>query len=269
MLRQAWLFGAFLLICGCGGAAHDRYFAKDRQANGLVIILPGIEGESSLNHDIRQDLLQAGVKAAMPIYHWGRPVPLAGLLLNQVDFIGNRIEASKISDMIKRYQDEHPGRPVHLVGHSGSGGMAVFAAEGLPDGRKVDGIILLSASIASSYDLTKALQHSRHGIVNFYNTSDVALLGLGTTIVGNVDGWRGPSAGLIGFDTPSPSSHEDKQQAYARLYQVRVQSYMTGEGSAHAGSTGISFVWLYVSPWISAGSWPASEQQASVGSSRE
>ena len=43
------------------------------------------------------------------------------------------------------------------------------------------------------------MQQSQEGIVNFYNEKDVALLGIGTTILGNVDGGRGPSAGRVGL----------------------------------------------------------------------
>jgi pimeloyl-ACP methyl ester carboxylesterase len=257
--RLACLLG-IVLLAGCGIATNDRFSTPDRQANGLVVILPGIEGESYLNHAIRQGLMDAGIRDSMPIYCWGRPVPLAGVLLNQVDFLGNRIEASKISQMIVKYQDENPGKPVYLVGHSGGGGIAVFAAEGMPEGRQVDGLVLLSASIGSGYDLTKALSHCRCGIVNYYNKDDIALLGVGTTIVGNVDGSRGLAAGLIGFDKPnSYDSPSDDKQAHknARLYQVRVESYMIGDSDAHTGVADESFVRRYVAPWVRGGSWPA------------
>lgn len=246
---------------GCGGAAQDEYTAEDRKANGLVIILPGIEGESGYNHDIRQGLAAAGMETAMPIWRWGRPIPLAGLLLNQIDFIGNRFEASKISDMIVRYQDDHPGKPVYLIGHSGGGGVAVFAAEGLPEGRQVNGLVLLSASISSGYDLTKALQRTRQGIVNFRNPNDIALLGIGTTLVGNVDGGRGPSAGLVGFSRPSPRDRVEKLQAYSRLHQIEIDGLIGDGGNAHGSATRSDFVTSYVAPWLMAGNWPAKPEE--------
>ena len=106
--------------------------------------------------------------------------------------------------MIGDYQDNHPGRPVYVVGHSGGGGVAVFTAESLPDGRKIDGLVLLSASISKGYDLHKALANCRRGIINYYSSRDVGLLGVGTTLMGNVDGGHGPSAGLKGFDNAFP-----------------------------------------------------------------
>lgn len=256
---KSWFMICLAGLSAAGAAGCTRtdttYVTEARRNNGLVIILPGIEGESPFNHDIRRGLVDAGVLKAMPIYKWGRPVPVAGLLLNQVDVIGNRIEADRIAKMIVQYQDCYPGRPVYLVGHSGGGGIAVFTAESLPPGRTVQGLILLSASISPGYNLTKALSHTDKGIVNFYNETDVAVLGLGTTLVGNVDRMPGPSAGLAGFKTPDDSAPPEKCAAYQRLYQVSVSSLKTID-EPHSASTRASFVRRYVAPWISTAGWP-------------
>lgn len=232
---------------GCVGSQNAMYMTEERLANGLVVILPGIEGESKLNRNIRRGLASAGVGKAMPIYHWGRPIPGVGMLLNQMDFVGNRLAGVRIARMIEQYQDEHPDEPVYLVGHSGGGGIAVFAAEAMKEGRKVDGLVLLSASIWAGYDLSKALNGTRQGIVNFYNRSDVGLLAIGTTVTSNVDGMRGPSAGLKGFT-----------REYPRLHQVPI----TGGGNPHRAATRPSYVRSYVAPWVQASNWPASRTLA-------
>jgi len=208
-------------LSGCADGNID-FTTPQRMNGGLVIILPGIEGESWMNRDVRRGLDRAGVAGAMPIYHWGRPLPIAGPLINQMDFLGNRLQGTKIAQMIVQYQDNHPGMPVYLVGHSGGGGVAVFAAESMPEGRQVDGLVLLSASISSAYDLTKALAHARNGIVNFYSKADVGLLIVGTMLAGNVDGTHGPAAGAIGFDMPNSSASPDRRKAYERLLRARL-----------------------------------------------
>jgi len=235
---------AALAAEGCNPASvfphNDRYLTEQRKANGLVVILPGIEGVSEYNQDIRRGLISGGVNRALPIYSWGRPVPLAGPLINQMDFVGNRLAGTRISRMILSYQEQYPGRPVVLVGHSGGGGVAVFAAEAMPEGHQVDALVLLSPSISADYDLSKALAHCRNGIINFYNPQDKALLGVGTTIVGNVDGGHGPSAGLKGFTRNPPG-----------LQQIRVTGAMTGyDTNAHTATTGINFVARYVAPRV-------------------
>ncbi len=235
----AVLLAGLLSAGGCG--ADTSYMNDERLDRGLVVILPGIEGRSPLNADIRRGLDAAGIDTAMPIYAWGAPVPGIGMVINQTNFLGNRLAGANIAQFVTEYQDQHPGKPVYLVGHSGGGGVAVFAAEAMPPGRQIDGLVLLSASISANYDLTDALAKVRNGIVNFYNSDDVALLSVGTTIMGNVDGARGASAGLEGFTSSFP-----------RLYEGRVN----GSGDPHASTTRAAFVASRVAPWIRAKTWP-------------
>ena len=241
------LLASAALAAGCG-VTNDKYLTPERLDCGLVVILPGIEGEGTFSHRIRTGLLRAGVSSALPIYSWGRPIPLAGPLLNQMDVIGNRLAAAGIARFIMDYQDNHPDRPVYLIGHSGGGGVAVFAAEALPEDRKIDGVILLSASLSKIYDLSKALKRCRQGIANFYSDRDVGLLGFGTTFFGNVDGIRGPSAGLTGFDKKP-----------AGLYEIpwRREMSSTGNHGGHADSTQPRFIRAYVADWVLASNWPA------------
>ena len=248
-LGPAVLLAASLLAAGGCDAGNKEFVTEDRLDSGLVIILPGIEGESELNRNVRSGLLAGGVYRGMPIHSWGRPVPIAGVLINQVDFLGNRLAGVAVANMVKNYQDSHPGRPVHIVGHSGGGGVAVFAAEALPEDRKIDGLVLLSASISSAYDLTKAASRCKSGIVNFYNPDDAALLGVGTIVVGTVDGTHGPSAGLLGFDRAGKKGHEN-------VYQVKLSGAEAG-GDPHASATRPGFVAANVAPWVLAPAWPA------------
>jgi|GEM_PF-433944 len=244
------LLVAAVLVAGGCGASNQEFMTEDRKANGLVIILPGIEGESGFNHDIRRGLVAAGVRRAMPIYSWGRPVPIAGPILNQVDVLGNRAAGRRIAQMIEAYQDTYPGRPVHLIGHSGGGGVAVFAAEAMGPGRSVTGCILLSASISRGYDLSLALSKCDRGIVNFYSRQDVGLLVIGTSLLSNVDGVKGPAAGNSGFT-----------RSWPRLYQVELGPALSA-GDAHSAATKASFVAAYVAPWVTAGAWPAGSSYA-------
>jgi pimeloyl-ACP methyl ester carboxylesterase len=248
----AAILGAVLPVMGC--ADNAEYLTEDRLNNGLVIILPGIEGHSQLNENIRSGLVAGGVYRAMPIHPWGRPLPLVGPLITQVDFLGNRLAGIGIAKIVTDYQDKHPDRPVYIVGHSGGGGVAVFTAEAMPEGRQIDGLILLSASISSAYDLKKALSHCRNGIVSFYNKGDSTLLGLGTIVVGTVDGTHGPSAGLIGFDAFDKPGYES-------LYQVK----MVGVSEdSHTTSTQAGFVANFVTPWVLSDSWPVGSTDAYV-----
>ena len=262
------LLATAVLAGGC--ADNQEFVTEDRLENGLVIVLPGIEGVSEYNRNIRRGIEAAGIYRALPIVSWGRPIPLIGVLANQIDFIGNRLAGINVARMVKQYQDNHPGKPVYIVGHSGGGGVAVFAAQALPEGRKLQGLVLLSASISSAYDLTKALNRCENGIVCFYNKGDGALLGVGTIVLGNVDGTHGPAAGLIGFDWPSDRARDEKKRAYRKLYQVHLGPEMLyGDEGAHSAATNPHFVSLYVAPWLMAQTWPPMDAQTYVGAEGE
>jgi hypothetical protein len=142
----------------------------------------------------------------------------------------------------------------------------MFALESLgkmPGSRQVTGAALLSASISGNYDLTAALRQSQEGIVNFHNDKDVALLGIGTTILGNVDGGRAASAGRAGFQLPPAGAGDEKLAAYKRLFQVRITRDMIDDASApHVASTSRPFVAAYVAEWIMDRGWPPPRQLA-------
>ncbi|HHH76283.1 MAG TPA: hypothetical protein ENL03_04595 [Phycisphaerae bacterium] len=229
-----------ILASAAGCVDNKPYMTEELRSKGLVVILPGIEGVSRYNRNIRSGLIKGGLKRAMLIQRWGH-LPGIGALLNQMDVAGNRMEGVRIARQIMDYQNQYPGRSVWIVGHSGGAGVAVFTAEALPNGRKIDGLILLAASIHKEYNLTKALSHCQVGIVNFYNPGDKAMLQIGTTLVGNVDGRRGPSAGLEGFTVIKPLA-----TAGGSLRQVRV----TGGLDPHGRATDPSYVSANVVPYL-------------------
>lgn len=254
-LTAVVVLAGMLAAAGCSGTSPSRFNTPDRLERGLVLLLPGIEGEGLFSYAVRQGLDSAGVNEGLSIYNWGWPIPLAGPVLNQVDFMRARRVAAKISKEIAKYHRDHPGKPVHLVGHSGGGAIAVFAAEALAAGHTVDGIILLSPSLSAGYNLRKALAKSRKGIVHFWSPGDIFLLVLGTSVFGNIDGVHGPAAGATGFTNTGNS-----RGPFKKLYQRKWSQAMISSGhlGGHAGTTGGRFVQAWVAPWIKRDHWPVS-----------
>ena len=259
-----WLFvSLFVLIGLSGGCAMQSGTGISTHGDsdkGLVIILPGIQGNGAINEDIRQGLIGAGIQCAVEIRQWGFLIPGVKLLVNQVNVPGNRAAGKKIAEQIAAYQSRHPDRPVYLIGHSGGGGIGVFALEHLariPGAKPITGAVLLSASLCCDYDLTTALGQSREGIVNFYNDKDVGLLGIGTTLLGNVDGGRSPSAGRTGFKLPGEADSPARRSAYAKLYQVLVtQDMIYHRLDPHVATTSRPFIAAHVAEWIMDQNWP-------------
>lgn len=254
-----------LLLVGAAGcanqaAADHKYMTHERLQNGLVIILPGIEGRGVLSQAVRTGLVDANINQGLRYYDWGWPVPVAGLVLNQMDTNRARKQAAKLALIIQEYQGQYPGRPVHMVGHSGGAAVAVFAAEQLPEGSVIDGVIMLRPSLSVGYDLSKALNHTCKGIVNFWSPADVALLMVGTTVFGNLDGVHGPAGGAMGFIRPSDSSKAELLHQFA----WSMDQILTGNLGGHFTVAASSFVKEWVAPWIQVRDWPAESQQPTL-----
>jgi pimeloyl-ACP methyl ester carboxylesterase len=246
------------LLSGCGGLLPNQVSSGSDPKAGLAVVVPGIEGEMLFDQQIRDGLRQANVPSSITIYHWGWPVPLLGMAMNQTDLIGNRINGDRLAKFVAAYQQKHPDAPIYIIGRSAGAALAVFAAESFPKyapyNAKVEGIILLSASLSADYNLITALSHCRKGIVCFYNTDDIAILEMSTAVWGNIDGGHGSSAGRTGFASPSLKGRDAQ---YDRLYQVHVTPDMVDEFlDPHFANSTDAFVRVHVSPWLKGNAWP-------------
>ncbi len=183
--------------------------------------------------------LRAGAPAsAVEIYDWTTGLP--PLLLVHLRYLDrNRHQAEIVASKIVAYQDQYPGRPVHLIGHSAGAGIALMAVEALPEGRQVSSITLLAAAVSPRYDLRPALARTERGIWNYSSLGDVAFLMAATTVCGTVDGVHGPAAGAIGFRLPRDATPGEQalyaQKLHERPYQLRMLADLNWGG--HFGGT--------------------------------
>ncbi len=243
-------FGLVVLLttvagCGAGGLVMNRQHLD----KGLVIILPGVEGRSLSNASISLSLCGEQIPLAVQVYDWTAPL---GPLFNQCAYSRNRETAAVLAQYIVDYRREHPTGRVFLIGHSGGTAIAAWAAEALPPGDRVNGIIMLASSLSPGYDLTAALRRAEMGIVSFYSHHDSALLGAGTTLFGTMDRRNGESAGKVGFNGGSGS-----YSAAAKLFQIPWSPEMakTGYIGCHFSCCAGGFIASYVAPLTTADRW--------------
>jgi len=240
---------AGLSMAGCG--ARISVMNKGYTDRGLVIVLPGIDGRTGHNERACKAIGSGATGMSVELFDWTMPLcPLT----NQRDEGRNRRMARGLADRIAAYRTSHPGRPVFLVGHSGGTAVAVWAAEALPDGQQIAGIVLLASSLSPGYDLSKALRRTRGGIVSFRSERDSALLGAGTTLFGTMDGKHTEAAGKVGFTVPKSDQAGD---AYDGLSEIRWNPAMakTGHDGSHFGCLATRFVSSYVAPFVSTRQW--------------
>lgn len=216
-----------------------------------MIILPGIEGKSPLNANIARGLAQGGVPSAIEIFDWTFAWG-ASWLVNLADESRNRHRAAEVAKRIVAYQKQYPGRPVHLIGHSGGGGVAVFALEALPSDRPVTSALLLAPALSPDYDLRRALRRTKCGLWNFYSSQDFGFLKMGTTIFGTIDREHGSAAGAVGFREPSGLGQEGGKLYRTRLHQVRYSDRMarSGNSGGHTGWASRQFVQEWLAPLL-------------------
>lgn len=243
------------VLCGLSAAAGCRVPHKthtsDRYVYGMVLVLPGIEGRSVWNRNIAVGLDEGGVSSAIEVYDWTSGMP-GGYVYNLANLDRNRAQARKVADRILAHRRRYPGSPVHLVGHSGGGGIAVLTLEALPPGRQIDQAILLAPALSPDYDLTLALRRTRRGLCNFYSTRDVGFLKVGTSLFGPIDRNYGVSAGAVGFKVPEGLNESDRQLYDSRLRQVRWNPQLkeVGASGSHTGWASRKFAREYLAPLI-------------------
>src|SRR5262249_40951919 len=156
-LKGLWslLFGLAYPIGGWWFGKLPRLRTEDRLQDGLLLILPGIEGRSTLNFEIARGLEEGGLPMAIEI-HDGT-TGCWPLFLYHVRHSGRvRRRAARIAAKIRAYKDQFAGRPVFLVGQSGGGGLAPMVLECLPLNCQVTAALLLGPAISRRYDLSRA-----------------------------------------------------------------------------------------------------------------
>lgn len=252
--RWLWAAGvcAVCLLVACAGChLPQRVRSGDRYVHGIVFVLPGIEGRSIWNRNIALGLDEGGVSSAIEIHDWTAGVP-GGFVYNLANLQRNRRQAERLAERILDYRARYPGSPVHVIGHSGGGGIAVLALEALPPGRQIDMVILLAPALSLDYGLSTALRRTRYGICNFYSTRDVGLLKVGTKLFGPIDRKRGVSAGAVGFRSPEGLNDTDRALYKSRLRQVRWHLRMkeSGADGTHLGWASRRFAREYLAPLI-------------------
>jgi pimeloyl-ACP methyl ester carboxylesterase len=202
-----WCLATFC-VAPFGGFLPDRFFqilSEDRLDRGLVLILPGIEGRGFLNMAILHGLVDGDLQYAIEVFDWTTGNKFLTLYHLRAWRRNLRV-AQQLAERIVKYENEYPGRPVWIVGHSGGGAMALLTAKALPENHRLTGLILLAAAISPRFDISQILGKVECGIWNFHSWLDCVFVGIGTTLFGTVDGWHMPSAGMLGF-LPMPNAN--------------------------------------------------------------
>jgi hypothetical protein len=226
------------------------YLTPERLDAGLVVSLDGVGGYNWLPRWLRRGLCAGGVPAAIVIYNWSLG-PLGMWATDLFVSRRNRDRAAFLADRIAAYRARWPGRPVTLIGHSAGGGIAAWTLEALGAACPVDRAMLLAPALSPAYNLAAALEGVRKRLYVTYSHLDVALMGLGTSLLGTIDRRHGPSAGLVGFRLPQGLT-DDQRAAYAKVRQLkwRPRSILDGHWGDHTGCTTPTYARRVLAPIV-------------------
>ena len=211
-----------------------------------VLILPGIGGSPIGLSDTQS--LRSQIEREMPdvsaqVWDWTaieRTISIKKLD-NLTNYARNRHRASVLARDIECWTRRHPGSPLYLLAQSGGAGIALFACEELPPDITLEGIILVSGGVSTTYDLAHALDHTRLGIFNYYSPRDVRVLRDLTTRHGTMDRVKGPAIGYTGFDAE-----------HFKLFQLAWDPSMSSLGNRGGHCSGLrpEFVRQYFFPLL-------------------
>lgn len=238
---------AATLMAGAAGCTHVNYTRMSRYEEGLVVCLSGAGGMMGETERLREGLNAGGVTRAIEVFEWSA----GGVLEDQTAVEANRRKAGHLARRIEEYKRSYGGRPVHLVGVSAGTGLVVWALEDLGEGCEVTGAVLISSSLNTKYDLTKALTKVSDHLYSFNSVADT-VLSLGVTWAGTVDRGGGIAGGLVGFSPPDDSSDETRALYKAKLREISwwPGDVVLGHIGDHLGATNPAYVKAKIAPVV-------------------
>lgn len=249
--RDLSMFGLVALeatlavFAGCFQPAPPQ---PEQFSRGVVLLLPGVECTTHSMAGIYQGLGEAGYGGAIDLDIWGyRPF---GTFRNLPAYELNRQRAARMAAKLVDYRREHPAAPLSIIGYSGGGAMALFVAEALPEGCRLDRVVLLGGAVSPTYDLSASLSRCERGVVNFYSQRDWFMGGWGTETFGTMDRQKTQTAGRCGFRTV-----EGELLSAPGLEQIawRPEWKALGHGGGHSGWLAREWVRQVLAPMVLAG----------------
>lgn len=184
--------------------------------------------------EVHDGLRRAGYKGAIINYRWS---PTFNPALDQT--VGRpiaRLKGAELGKDISRYLAQYPENEVNIICLSAGTGVGVWACESVEGPASIHSLIMLGSSLASNYDMGKALEHISGGVYVYHSTTDMILQGPVRTF-GTIDGQLDvDSAGLVGL--------RPRGQPCAKIKNVRWQPKYEEYGwtGSHTDATSEPFV---------------------------
>jgi hypothetical protein len=249
---SALFAGAGLLAStGCTVTMPDR---AQRMPRGYVYYLDGAGGGQPWSNwagGVRSGLLEAGYDGAGEMFTWETGLGVAADQVASNEY--KRGKAVELARKIAAYRQKFPSAPITLLGLSAGTAIAVFTLEALPPDDSVDNVILLSGSLSSYHDLTRALAHVQRKVYVFTSQRD-AVLQVMLPLGGTADRGSGTTEtiGVEGVKQPAGATAETRRLYAAKIVEVpwNAEFAAYGHQGGHTDSVKGPFVERFVAPLV-------------------
>ena len=241
----ALLIAVTVLVGGCAKSAPSVVYASVAPPRAYHLHLPGIGGYRRIDKNMLIGLEEGGLNADVQEYDWTMGNPgLASLLGVQ----RHTVESARVAKLITNAVAAHHGAARDDELSQRRGGDRGVGVEQCPDNVQIDDLLMLSPALSPDYDLSKALKHIRGHLYVIYSDYDVAVLGVGTSLFGTMDGEKVEAAGKVGFTRPAGADAAE----YAKLEQVPFDSdwIRLGNIGDHIGSMSRPFARTILAPLL-------------------
>lgn len=237
-------------MTGCAGGARD---SAVRQARGNTYYLDGAGGGGLITNwgsGVWRGLDDAGYDGASEAFRWQTGMGVVADQASTVDY--KRSKAGELARKIEAFKVEQPNAPVNIIALSAGTAVAVYALEAMRPSISVNNVILLSGSLSSDHDLTRALERVSGKMYIFTSQRDGVLRFL-VPIAGTADR-ESAKAGTIGVEGvrmprgASARTRELYQKVVVVPYTARFAQY--GNYGKHTDSVKAPFVQEFVAPLV-------------------
>lgn len=203
-------------------------------------------GWASGDKPIRTGLREAGFHGPVERFGW---TSFLGPLPDHLMAGANHPKVSALADRVTALRRANPNGKIVLMGLSAGTCIVVHALEKLPLNVSVDYVVLLSPSISSRHDMTKALRHVKHRLYATSSPHDAILIAARSAGLES-----GRPAGQVGFKLPRHAGRTDstRNKLYSKLVNLpwRPGYVAYGWDGGHVSVTDSQFIRVVIAPRI-------------------
>jgi len=187
-----------------------------------VIYVQGTSGPLHAGDTVlKLALPRAGYGACVEAHQWHQSRPPAFPIVSRGEYELVQLAAQSLADKIAAYKAADPDTHIYIAAQSAGAEVVRLGLGLLPRDVMVENAVMCGPSISPDADWSQALPVVRGTVYYQRSWLDIALLGVGSLLVGSTDRKHCISAGVVGFRPPAELDEEARRLYREKLVEVR------------------------------------------------